>query len=358
MRKLRDWLHEHATAIGAGAAVVTVLLTAVAFVFGWGALNPFAEAPATVVQGYSIEQPSSTRRRSPGARRRSGPTSSRRMTRASRCGAASLPRSSARGPIPTPPSARGPRNSTGSARNSRGRGAPASRARIEAAQAALSNGDTELADRIFAEVEKMEQGSIERAADAAYQRGLIAEDEVRWADAADHFARAARLAPDFDRLLKAREFAWRAGEYGPARALGPDLIAAAIAEHGEGSAEHATALNGHALTLYTMGRYRQAEPLYRQAMEITGEALGTEHPDYAIRLNNLAELLAKTERAGEALKLYARALGVVRAALGAAHPHTRLVAGNYARLLRGQVPDDPALGALEAEFGAGIGREG
>jgi len=56
MRKLRDWLHEHATAIGAGAAVVTVLLTAVAFVFGWGALNPFAEAPATVVQGYSIEQ--------------------------------------------------------------------------------------------------------------------------------------------------------------------------------------------------------------------------------------------------------------------------------------------------------------
>ena len=51
----------------------------------------------------------------------------------------------------------------------------------------------------------MEQGSIERAADAAYQRGLIAEDEVRWGDAADHFARAARLAPDFDRLFKARE---------------------------------------------------------------------------------------------------------------------------------------------------------
>ena len=39
-----------------------------------------------------------------------------------------------------------------------------------------------------------------------------------------------------------------------------------------------------------MGRYEEAEPLYRQAMEIRRTALGEEHPDFATSLNNLAEL--------------------------------------------------------------------
>ena len=83
----------------------------------------------------------------------------------------------------------------------------------------------------------------EKTATAYYRRGQIAEELVRWHDAADHYARAAALAPNFERLHKAREHLWRAGRHARALALGPDLIAAAIAEHGEGSADHAIALN-------------------------------------------------------------------------------------------------------------------
>ena len=119
---------------------------------------------------------------------------------------------------------------------------------------------------------------------------------------------------------------------------------------------YATRLNNLAGLLQATGRYEEAEPLFRQAMEIRGAALGTDHPDYAGSLNNLAGLLARTERAGEARGLYAEALGVFRAALGAAHPHTRRVAGNYADLLRRHFPDDPALATLEAAFGPEIGR--
>ena len=39
-----------------------------------------------------------------------------------------------------------------------------------------------------------------------------------------------------------------------------------------------------------MGDYAQAEPLYRQAMEIRRKRLGEDHPDYATSLNNLAAL--------------------------------------------------------------------
>ena len=50
--------------------------------------------------------------------------------------------------------------------------------RVQAAQQALDEGDTSKADEIFAEVEAMEADSIERAANAAFQRGRIAEDEI------------------------------------------------------------------------------------------------------------------------------------------------------------------------------------
>ena len=39
-----------------------------------------------------------------------------------------------------------------------------------------------------------------------------------------------------------------------------------------------------------MGYYATAEPLCRQALEITKNALGENHPDYAISLDNLALL--------------------------------------------------------------------
>jgi hypothetical protein len=100
--------------------------------------------------------------------------------------------------------------------------------RIDAAKQALAEGDTSLAAQIFEEIEAMEQASIDRAAEAAFQLGKIADDEIRWADAAEHYGRAARLAPTYRRLLKAQEFAWRAGALDHALDLGEELLATAL----------------------------------------------------------------------------------------------------------------------------------
>lgn len=106
---------------------------------------------------------------------------------------------------------------------------------LEAAFAALAQGDTSLADAIFAEVAALEADGIDRAATADFQRGKLAEADIRWSEAAARYADAARLAPTFEHLAKAREFAGLTGDYPAALRLGDELIAAAIAEDGDGS---------------------------------------------------------------------------------------------------------------------------
>ena len=101
--------------------------------------------------------------------------------------------------------------------------------RITAAKAAMEQGDFSLADALFAEVEAREELAVQNTARAAFGRGEIAEAEVRWLDAAKHYARAATLAPDFDRLYKATHFAINAGRYDQADHFATDLVAIARA---------------------------------------------------------------------------------------------------------------------------------
>ena len=58
----------------------------------------------------------------------------------------------------------------------------------------------------------------------------------------------------------------------------------------------------------------------REAMQITGAALGKDHPDYATRLNNLAVLFAHQGRWADALPMAEKALAIWQAALGDQHP--------------------------------------
>lgn len=47
----------------------------------------------------------------------------------------------------------------------------------------------------------------------------------------------------------------------------------------------------HYLGAYSVGKYKDAEPLYRRVVEITEETLGKAHPQYYTTLSNLAGLL-------------------------------------------------------------------
>ena len=82
-----------------------------------------------------------------------------------------------------------------------------------------------------------------------------------------------------------------------------------------------------------MGRHDEAEPLFRQALEIHEKTIGTAHPGYAIDLNNLGQLLRAMGQFDEAEPLYVEALGILRAKLGPDHPNTKKAEAYYAAFL-------------------------
>jgi tetratricopeptide (TPR) repeat protein len=82
----------------------------------------------------------------------------------------------------------------------------------------------------------------------------------------------------------------------------------------------ATSLSYLAELYRSQGRYAEAEPLYRRALQITEQQLGAEHPDTATSLNNLAGLYRSQGRYAEAEPLYRRALQIREQQLGAEHP--------------------------------------
>ncbi|MEM9139644.1 MAG: tetratricopeptide repeat protein [Pseudomonadota bacterium] len=212
--------------------------------------------------------------------------------------------------------------------------------RLDLAETALKAGDFDAADALLAEIEADEDLAVKRAARAAYGRGKIAEEQVRWHDAADHYGKAARLDPTVQNLRSATEFCWRAGDYPKAEALGTEMMRIAHTEHGDRSREFSAALNDHALTLQWMGRHAEAEPILRQAIDIDRATIGERHPNFAIRLNNLALLLRDMGRLEEAEPLYRQAIDIDKASTGERHQDHATRLNNLAGLLR-------AMGRLE-----------
>jgi tetratricopeptide (TPR) repeat protein len=204
--------------------------------------------------------------------------------------------------------------------------------RINAAKAALERGDYSIADDIFAEIEAKEELAVQRLARASFGRGEVAEAEVRWHDAAKHYARAAQLYPNFETLCKARELEWRTGENEKALHRGEALLI--LASSGSLTTEQkATSLNNHALTLKALGRYPEAEALYREAISIGAQTIGEKHPDYAIRLNNLARVLLVQKRYDEAEKYCRQAITIGAVTIGINHFKYAIRLDNLAKVL-------------------------
>ncbi|MEM1298194.1 MAG: tetratricopeptide repeat protein [Pseudomonadota bacterium] len=199
-------------------------------------------------------------------------------------------------------------------------------AKIDAAKQALASGDRSKADALFAEVERLEQESIARAAEAAYQRGIIAEQEIRFADAADHFSKAARMVPNNAHLDAAQDLAWRAGRFKAGYRFALERLDHVVSKFGSHTQKHSEALNDLAVMLKEAGWYTHAERHYREAIEIDMITIGDRHPDHAIVLSNLSNLLRKMGRYEEAEPPIRKALDIGKRTIGTQHP-------NYARRL-------------------------
>jgi tetratricopeptide (TPR) repeat protein/L-aminopeptidase/D-esterase-like protein len=102
--------------------------------------------------------------------------------------------------------------------------------------------------------------------------------------------------------------------------------------------ELATCVGNLAALSQAEGDYREAERLCRRALELDREALGQEHPDYAIDLNNLGIALKAMGNYAEAERLYRAALELKRKALPSGHPSIATAISNLAAL-RGAMSD-------------------
>lgn len=206
------------------------------------------------------------------------------------------------------------------------------RAQLEAAQHALFEGDRSKADALLAGVEAQLQDEVALAARAAFDRGVIADQDVRWNDAAAHFARAANLHESFNILRMAARFAGRTGDYREALRYSEKL--ADLARESGSDKERASALNSLALRLKDMGRFAEAEKLHREGLAISAEIYGTGHRVYATDLNNLAWVVHSQGRYAEAEDLFRQVLEVDATTIGTDHTHYAAALSNLALTLQ------------------------
>ena len=95
-------------------------------------------------------------------------------------------------------------------------------------------------------------------------------------------------------------------------------------------------LNNLAELYWAQGRFGEAEPLYREALQARREVLGPRHPGALISLSNLAALYRAQGRFGEAEPLNREALQARREVLGPHHPLTLASLNNLAELYQAQ----------------------
>ena len=89
---------------------------------------------------------------------------------------------------------------------------------------------------------------------------------------------------------------------------------------GEGHPDTATSYNNLAANLQAQGKYADAEPLFRTALEIRRRVLGEGHPDTAPGYNNLAANLHAQGKHAEAEPLFRTALEIRPAGAGRGPP--------------------------------------
>ncbi len=196
------------------------------------------------------------------------------------------------------------------------------------ARDALEKGDFSKADDLFAEIEAREELAVKRSARAAFARGEIAEQEVRWYDAAEHYTRAAQLDPCYDNLIMAVRLSTDIGNYDSALSLGEEAKKAAIKDHGQESRQHATSLNNLASVYHSKKQYKKAKILYKESLKLRQDTLEKKHPDIANSLSNLGVVYQNQAQYTKAKHFFKRALNINKETLGTKHPSTAEVLNN------------------------------
>lgn len=193
---------------------------------------------------------------------------------------------------------------------------------LNAAIEALQKGDTSKADSLFAEIEKQEEKSIQRAARAVFERGKIAEDAIKYDEAFKHFERAVQLVPDnADYLSRAGSMAGTMGRHQQELRWKQQALSINLKSYGENHPEVAIDRNNLGLAYYSLGQYEKAISYYKLALDSDLKTFGEGHPNIAIWRNNLGGAYHLLGQYRKALSHYQLALESDTETYGECHPN-------------------------------------
>ncbi|KAI1317055.1 kinesin light chain 3 [Xylariaceae sp. FL0255] len=97
-----------------------------------------------------------------------------------------------------------------------------------------------------------------------------------------------------------------------------------------------TSMNNLAEVLGSQGKYDEVEEMHRKILGLKEDALGREHPDTLTSMNNLANVLSSQGKYEEAEKMHRQTLKLMEEVLGREHPDTLTSINNLAEVLRSQ----------------------
>ncbi|RYO95238.1 hypothetical protein DL764_007723 [Monosporascus ibericus] len=97
-----------------------------------------------------------------------------------------------------------------------------------------------------------------------------------------------------------------------------------------------TSMDNLALVLYREGKYEEAERMHRQTLELKEKVLGKTHPDTLASMNNIALILDSQGKFEEAEQMHREVLEIREAVLDREHPDTLTTMNNLANVLNNQ----------------------
>lgn len=138
---------------------------------------------------------------------------------------------------------------------------------------------------------------------------------------------------EFSVVCQTLAFAYsRVGKYKLAEPLYLQTLEIKRRHLGKRHRDVATALNHIGVFFKQQARYSEAEHAYKESLQIRQDLLGPVHLDIATSLNNLAALYRATGKRAESRELYLQALEMKKEILGAEHPKVATTLSNLGRL--------------------------
>ncbi|GJL74059.1 tetratricopeptide repeat protein [Nitrosomonas sp.] len=194
---------------------------------------------------------------------------------------------------------------------------------------ALQQGETDQADRLFKQIEEEAEGHIIRAAEAAFQRGKIAQDAIRYADALKHYEKAVRLQPDNALYLNGTGVLHLTlANYQKAIEYFELSLASGLKTYGENHPQVATTRNNLGGAWRSLGENHKAIEYLELALASVLKTYGENHPHVAATRNNLGSAWDSLGEYHKAIEYYDLALATLEQSLGKDHPNTRTVQSN------------------------------